>query len=411
MKNLQHALLAIGLAFAPSLVHAFPALLDALADKAHVVAALRALPYFCLFLTVALGWKLNQRRVVAAAIVYAGAYWLSINRVIWDDSFISPTHVHLALSIGVPLSLLAVTSLPDGRWLSWRGVLFVLAAVVPTPLLIAGLAQKVPNLWDVLTYHPATMPRQTLAPLGVTAGVLICLPLWWRRQEDLRTYGWYLALGLVPLFDLIGRRDGAGTLVDAPLAFSATGLLALYGLLRLYWSRIYLDELTQVANRRAFEEAIRDLRSNYGIAIVDIDHFKKFNDLYGHAAGDQVLKMVAGHLRRCPGARVFRYGGEEFCLLFEQVNPEDAEYSLEELCATLAERVFVLRRPDVERNQTSARDRGKASVSDGKKVRVSISIGFATWMPTDHDVRAVLEAADKALYRAKRGGRNRVVIR
>ena len=94
----------------------------------------------------------------------------------------------------------------------------------------------------------------------------------------------------------------------------------------------FRDELTGIPSRRALNEQLAALGNRYAIAMLDVDHFKKFNDTYGHDLGDQVLKMVAAHIARVGGGgKAFRYGGEEFTVLFPGTDAEDAIPHLEAL--------------------------------------------------------------------------------
>lgn len=167
---------------------------------------------------------------------------------------------------------------------------------------------------------------------------------------------------------------------------------------RLAWSAA-IDPLTGLANRGHFDEALsrawrRCLRSRdaLSVALVDVDHFKLYNDHYGHAAGDDALRAVAACLQasvRRPYDLAARYGGEEFVLVLPATDAAAA--------AALAEAA----RLRVEA-AALAHARSPAGV-------VTLSIGGATVVPeSDGGMRSVIEAADQALYRAKRGGRNGV---
>jgi diguanylate cyclase (GGDEF)-like protein len=161
------------------------------------------------------------------------------------------------------------------------------------------------------------------------------------------------------------------------------------------------DALTGVANRRCFEEYIdnewkRAARDAVPLSLImiDIDNFKAFNDLYGHQAGDECLRRVAGALAGAvnrPADRLARYGGEEFAIILPNTEAPGA--------AALAERA----RANVEALQMP-----HAGARAGKTV--TISLGVATFAPTNEATPAALvAAADQALYEAKRQGRNRVV--
>lgn len=156
------------------------------------------------------------------------------------------------------------------------------------------------------------------------------------------------------------------------------------------------DPLTGLPNRRRFDEALahefaRSRRSGepWSLAMIDIDHFKQVNDRYSHAVGDAALRAVAGVLRTCDRGMdtVARLGGEEFALLMPHTTTEQAVG----VCERLREAV---------------RSHDCGGIAPG--LAVTISIGVAAW-PEHADAAAVMEAADAALYRAKAGGRDRVM--
>jgi diguanylate cyclase (GGDEF)-like protein len=154
-----------------------------------------------------------------------------------------------------------------------------------------------------------------------------------------------------------------------------------------------MDGLTGVANRRSFDttlakELARADRNSDRVSLVltDIDFFKKLNDTLGHQAGDRVLVQVAGVLARNvrAGDTVARYGGEEFAVILPGVPPSDSHGAAEKL------------RKAVEHLQTL--------------VPVTVSLGVATYPDDAPDAVSLIQAADKALYASKRGGRNRYTL-
>jgi diguanylate cyclase (GGDEF)-like protein len=170
---------------------------------------------------------------------------------------------------------------------------------------------------------------------------------------------------------------------------------------RLLQSMSYVDALTGVPNRRHFDEifdqewrrALRD-ESSLSIVFIDVDLFKVFNDSYGHQTGDDCLKRVAlevsGGLRR-GGDMAFRYGGEEFGVILPRTEPAGALIVAEDM----RQRVFGL----------------KIAHKGSPFLVVTISLGFKAMRPGPQDTReALLGAADRALYKAKEQGRNRVVM-
>ena len=160
------------------------------------------------------------------------------------------------------------------------------------------------------------------------------------------------------------------------------------------------DGLTGIANRKQFDivlhdEAERSAKngSPLSLMLADVDHFKKFNDNFGHRVGDEVLKSVAGIISRGigPGGTAARYGGEEFAVILPETTVDIAREAAEEIRIALASKELTHR---------------KTGQSYG---RITLSIGLAG-IKSDEPICGFLERADKALYQAKRDGRNRVQV-
>ena len=187
----------------------------------------------------------------------------------------------------------------------------------------------------------------------------------------------------------------------------ALGLAFGYALVQESWSMAYLDELTGLQGRRALEEQLRQLGKRYVIAMVDVDYFKKFNDRYGHTVGDQVLRFVASRLQReTLTGKPYRYGGEEFCLLYSGRNLHEVEPELERLRSDIEASRFDLRHG--ERRSTEGGATGEDESTN--MLSVTVSIGAAEYDEGLGEPWGVLKAADQALYEAKHAGRNRVSL-
>ena len=170
--------------------------------------------------------------------------------------------------------------------------------------------------------------------------------------------------------------------------------------------------MTSLPGRRALNERLGALDGTFTVAMIDIDHFKAFNDSWGHDVGDQVLKLVASRLRRVGGGgTAYRYGGEEFTIIFAASRASNVMHHLEDL------------RKDIENYKVTLRDRSQPkdavrgtpgpSVAGANKwtsqwISVTVSIGVGERTDRAHLPERALEAADQALYRAKAQGRNRV---
>ena len=160
------------------------------------------------------------------------------------------------------------------------------------------------------------------------------------------------------------------------------------------------DGLTGIANRRSFDESLADLTAEASeendplcLLICDIDHFKAFNDTHGHRVGDQVLKQVALTLKQCIKGRdvAARYGGEEFAVILPQTDLSGAEKVSEQI------------------RQSIGKKRIKMKSSGQTLGAITMSIGASDYTPGEPP-SALVERADRGLYRAKREGRNKTVL-
>lgn len=238
------------------------------------------------------------------------------------------------------------------------------------------------------------LPWPTLAVTLTSALVLAALAVR-RRGAGEAALAW-AAVGAALAFGA-GRPDGAFALHLA----AAAAALAL-GAVEASRALSYRDELTGLPGRRALEEALAELPGRFAAAMVDVDHFKAFNDQHGHAAGDQALQRVASRLGEVGGGgRPFRYGGEEFAVLFPGRGAKEALPHLEALREALASEPFVVRGKERRRKAGKGPEAPPAI-----EVHITVSVGLAEGNRGD-DPAQVLRAADRALYRAKEGGRNR----
>lgn len=187
--------------------------------------------------------------------------------------------------------------------------------------------------------------------------------------------------------------------ISFSIFLSAAGLMLIIGIIEDSYSMAYLDELTGIPSRRALRENLMKLGNKYVIAMVDIDFFKKFNDKYGHDVGDDVLKLVASNLVKVTGGgKAFRYGGEEFTILFPGKSISDVIPHLENLREQVSKAGYT-KKPSKAQNSKSKRE-------NINQLFVTISIGVCEKNNIYKDPNDVIKGADKALYRAKKKGRN-----
>jgi diguanylate cyclase (GGDEF)-like protein len=205
-------------------------------------------------------------------------------------------------------------------------------------------------------------------------------------------------LGAIVLTGRRGAFDSTGQRVLTILANQAAGALRVKQLIQQAKDTAMRDGLTGLYNRRAFDEHLAEAiaredrqQGRFALVLLDIDHFKKLNDTFGHPAGDATLrhtsKVIAAHLRGSDQAA--RFGGEEFALILPATEEPGA--------VQLAERV----RAAVEKSPL---------VHEGARLGVTVSLGVAIWPRHGPGKGDIVAAADRALYAAKQGGRNRVEV-
>lgn len=195
-------------------------------------------------------------------------------------------------------------------------------------------------------------------------------------------------------------RFGAGQSL-AGIFFATGGLAIIVAVIETSYSMAYLDELTQLPSRRALNEALLKLPETFTIAMLDVDHFKKFNDTFGHESGDQALAMVASRLARIAGGgKAYRYGGEEFAVLFPGKPADEVFVFLDRMRKIIEQSKFIVRGKDRRRGARRIGRGGKRQTS------VTVSIGVASNGPEVSAPAEVLRVADQALYKAKARGRN-----
>jgi len=307
------------------------------------------------------------------------------------------------MALFVPLALLILSALPERGIFSLRALPAYLTLLGGGGLMmmIAGLAPA----WALRLVLTDWLPPRYFdwTPLSQSV-LLVCslvfiylLVLNFVRPATHRA----AALGLLLLLVL---QFHFGDISSSLTVLSSGALLTcLYAVMQESWRMAYLDELTELPARRALREKFQQLSGLYSVAMLDVDHFKKFNDTYGHDTGDAVLRMIAARIRRVSGGGVaYRYGGEEFTLVFTGKNTQDTLAHLDAVRETIAGSPFVVNRE--ERRKT---ERG-GEKHRARSVQVTVSIGVADSSAGRVSPWDVMKQADKALYRAKKQGRNRV---
>jgi len=378
--------------------------------------------YAALAAGLGLAWRFHSSRVFSALLLL-----LLADRTVIFFSGVETAGQGLAaleaISFLLPLNFALLALAPERGFVS-PAVALRLVALFCQSVFVAVICRPRPaagsHLFRGWLPNPAWLsatriPQVSWLALVITLSLLLVRFLRSQKPVDSGS-AWALLSAFLAL------ETGAGGPVSR--AFMATAAVILViSVVETSYLMAYHDDLTNLPSRRAFNAAIAALEAPYTIAAVDIDHFKKFNDSYGHETGDQVLRMVAGRLAQVTGyGHAYRIGGEEFTILFPGRNAEQTGEHLELLRALIEHSTFRIRVADrrkakrgPDRRRSTTRSglrwwRPRFESEAGRELSVTVSIGVAESAGETFPVAEIIEQADKALYRAKANGRNRVEI-
>ncbi|MGI2260748.1 diguanylate cyclase [Shewanella sp. GXUN23E] len=367
-------------------------------------------PYVLMLLALLLSQLFNQQRTGFLVVLTLLAYITVQFKLQQPLTGVETRLIYYLLTLLMPINLLLVLAMPARRLLSPGGAGFLLWIVLQlalaswlTQAIDAGQLQE----WQqsyliILPQISATMPLLLLL-LGLVALCGAALVMSYRNLgEDMAALTCLIAL----MITLTRLQEP----MISSLAFALCGLLLIINLIYRSHELAFIDSLTQIPGRRALENEMKHLGRHYALAMMDVDHFKKFNDTYGHRMGDDVLRLMGKLLIRYAGrAKVYRYGGEEFTMLFKGKDARQCEAQLNEFREAVAAYPLAIRDEDREKDDDKGK-RQRGSKSKVKTVTVTISIGVADHAdgksPSD-----VMKVADELLYKAKKAGRNCVVTR
>src|SRR5258706_8031062 len=382
-------------------------------------------PYTVLVIGTALALWFNRGRAFIALISLLVSFISYRTSVTFGQDDFPVRAVLTATAIFVPANILLVMILPERgivyfrnyRWLLLGAVEVLLTAWIAT----AGHTDLSGTSWHAALDHwllKAT-PTPLLGRIFIVAAFTFASIRAWRQRSPFEIG---MVGALVAFF--IAFELPTMTVMYRVFRFAARAMLLL-AVLQESHRMAFHDELTSLPSRRALQEKLVALGPSYTIAMVDIDHFKKFNDTHGHDIGDQVLKMVGARLSEIDGGgKAFRYGGEEFAVLFPDRKVEETLPHLETLRQNIEEykmsvRTEQQRRGEVRQNKDRRTKTKSAFSLDSPQapplrsnrpelLSVTVSIGAAQRSDLLDKPDAVIRSADAALYPAKSTGRNRV---
>ena len=412
--------------------------------------------YFGVFAAgLLLAWRFNSSRVMFSLLVLLLAH-RAVDFFSAGHAHSGPGHTAVALAaLLLPLNFVAFAAMRE-RGLIVAGIAPRFGLLLIESVIFAILCR--PENSPAGPHQPQAAPIPLWILLSFVAAIAMFVRRFFQTRKPIEPgFVWsaaavFLWLKFAPL----------GKMSDAYVATAALILAA--SLIETSYVLAYHDELTGINGRRAFNESLLSLDQQYAIAIVDIDHFKKFNDTYGHDVGDQVLCMVARHLSDVGGdGQAFRCGGEEFAIVFRDASAQEALEHLETLRQIIESSAFHVRGADrrSEKNAEKSPERLKEIKGDGQNdlragksdrrrgakkktsiatlrtgarsrqlslyegeesrevkhpvhqpdhLSVTVSIGVSEPGTRNRQPEQVIQAADQALYRAKHKGRNRVEL-
>lgn len=380
------------------------------------------LPYAFLLAGFIMGWRYNNAGLVCSTLTLAMAYYAlaHVNSAALSPATGARTGMIGTIMVLLPLNLGFQSILTKRRVLSPGGTVAVVLIFVQMAfvfLLHHNATQQVVNqgqaaewltskfsvslialghfLSNDFIFNGQSLPTACLMAFGLS--ILFSL-FRYVRTGDIRTAGTFC--GLIAILLAFAAISPVPAL---SVYFCVCGLILITTTFEASFSMAYLDELTGLPGRRSLNETLLNMGRKYSIAMMDVDHFKQFNDVYGHKVGDQVLRTIASRLANITGgAKTFRYGGEEFTAIFPGKTVREAAPHVEKFRKALEATPFVIRKQ---------RTVSASTANNGyEQVHVTVSIGLASPNQNLTDPEKVLKAADKMLNTAKQAGRNRCCV-
>jgi len=371
---------------------------------------LKYLPYGLSIAVIIMGQQFVQGRIAMAAanlLIGYGIIQFYLQAPLEQDA----VRLYFTfLSFYWPLNFFIIYWLPERKLISQLGGL--LAIVAGIQIASAYLfVQLIPDYPQVLSQYLALQPfghdsehimGRWLIPLAISILLLIASIILFIHTLIKRDRSHCVLLACMIACVLVCAWFDSSNISSLFSSLIACALLI--ALLFNSHDLAFLDELTGLPGRRALMNELKHCGKHYCIVMADIDHFKQFNDTHGHDTGDDVLRIVAQELAKVRGGgKAFRYGGEEFTLLFKRKNIEEAEPFIESIRQEIADYPLMVRDQQTRPKIQSKKRRN--SNSPAIQVQVTVSFGIAQRLP-EQQSEAVMKNSDQALYRAKEQGRN-----
>jgi len=362
------------------------------------------LPYYLLALVSGLGLLLNRTREAGAAMFLVIVYFCIQQELQSPLEQIRPGSVYFLLCLFVPVGIAILSVLPERRSLEFWGVASLLLAPI---LLVIGMRVLDQTLISGGGLNEIWLPRsgeQTILSdqafylfVFATAFCLVAYLIRRDRAQAGLLFSMVFAFATLNWLHL--------SMISTVMMLSA-GIALFFGVISSLLQMLYQDELTGLADRKALNKALATLREGDVLVMADIDKFKNLNDTHGHDTGDEVLKLVAALLGETKErAKAYRYGGEEFTLLFKGRDTKKTVSALEDIREKIAAYPIHIRAREQRPKNAKTGAAYRTDKPNKKAIRTSISMGAVVLRGGEHPTEA-LKRADKQLYKAKKSGRN-----
>ncbi len=376
------------------------------------VSTVKFIPYISMSLVFAIILTLAMRQAlimyvasIITLITIAHFYvipWLKVSN---DASFVVADTKHLIFSFIALLPIFGLIKIPAhklfksviyliGSLIAWLFFSYLFAKIeLPITNLINSIFDSIGRISPFEDFWFTPLQFTILCLSGISLLVLVS-----RSAHQFYLLSIALLAGIVvndptPLFIMSFAILGSFTCLFAAIITSR--------------NMAFNDELTGIPGRRSLTQYAEELSQQYSVVMIDIDLFKKFNDKYGHGAGDDVIKLVASKIAKTGNrARAFRYGGEEFTLVFDGKSIDEIRETIEDLRVNIETYPMAIRVQTREKSSASNSRNRRQNPAKEEIVRVTCSFGIAESTAGSSDFKAVIKRADSALYKAKKGGRN-----
>ena len=382
----------------PMVLYSIPELQKQLASSPDFSGFLLYFPYVSIGFIALAGFKYNQTRVFMISLLLAFGYYSVINPDLLLGLGLGKIRLRQIFALSYPLGITSILLSKENPLYHRRAILQFFLGFYPL-LFFAGFFIYFPHTFNSFVNANVfkiksliNFPQYSLiGPVGYASFVFFVkderMPLF--KMAILFCFiSFFFAVHVGIDFNITKEK----LILSSVISFLVISCVLLHAIFHTYWQKTYYDELTKIPNRRALEERLSGLPSKYSMAMIDVDHFKKFNDNYNHEMGDQVLVFIASLLEKHLDGQVYRYGGEEFCAIFPKTDAANAHASADKV-----RKMFKDQKIPIHLKNGTVR-----------KVQITISIGVATAKP-DSNPHDTIKAADKALYKAKKAGRNKVM--